>query len=50
MPLLPLGNGTYCEREVQIGCNVLDNCGRFANCHFIPEEGGFLCLCDSSRF
>ena len=44
-----VGDGRdFCKRDV-IGCNVIDNCGRFADCAFDHAEGGYRCRCDRSR-
>ena len=42
------GSGKTCEKVI-IGCNVLDNCSKYAQCLFNALEKGYRCQCDSSR-
>ena len=45
-----MGDGyEECEEEPKIGCNVINNCHRFASCDYDPKAGGYDCHCDTVR-
>jgi hypothetical protein len=35
------GNGIDCEKEPEIGCNLVNNCAKFAACLFDPAKRAF---------
>ncbi len=35
------GNGIDCEKEPEIGCNLVNNCAKFASCLFDPAKRAF---------
>jgi hypothetical protein len=43
------GNGINCEKEPEIGCNLVNNCVKFAACLFDPAKRAFryfsYCIC-----
>ena len=42
------GDGYSCEVDI-LGCNIINNCGKYALCEFNPNEGGYRCTCDEAR-
>ncbi|XP_059095776.1 nidogen-like [Tigriopus californicus] len=42
------GDGYFCKKDV-IGCNIINNCGKYADCLFDFDEGGYRCKCDQNR-